>query len=154
MSPQDFCPEQRAPSGAFSNKVSLSPWVNERFPPWGQLLSAHDVARLTRRPPWLLASLTLLGCFPRKCRYRGRGIGWLRSDVLRWLVWTPPSDCHDESASETNQGIDTLPAVSLRQASRCRARRWRGRCLGPEHNASVPSERPGHRQCRSLSYRP
>jgi hypothetical protein len=84
MSPQDFCPEQRAPSGASSNNVTLSPWVNERFPPWEQLLSAHDVARLTRRPPWLLASLTLLGCFPRKCRYRGRGIGWLRADVLRW----------------------------------------------------------------------
>jgi predicted DNA-binding transcriptional regulator AlpA len=66
--------------------VALSPYVNERFPAWEELLSAHDVARLTRRPRWVLASLILLRQFPRKRRYHGRGIGWLRSDVLSWLT--------------------------------------------------------------------
>ena len=70
---------------AAADRVSISPYVNERFPNWEELLSAHDVARLTRRPRWVLASLTLLGRFPRKQRFHGRDIGWLRSDVLTWL---------------------------------------------------------------------
>src|SRR6202051_20894 len=65
--------------------VTLSPWVNERFPNWEELLSAHDVARLTRRPRWMLTSMVFLRRFPRKRRYHGRGIGWLRSDVIHWL---------------------------------------------------------------------
>jgi predicted DNA-binding transcriptional regulator AlpA len=69
-----------------SNNVAISPWVNERFPDWEQLLSARDVARLTRRPRWIVLSLALLGRFPRKRRFHGRGIGWLRSDVLHWLT--------------------------------------------------------------------
>src|SRR3984885_9806933 len=67
------------------HRVSLSPYVNEQFPSWEELLSAHDVARLTRRPRWVVLSLSLLGRFPRKRRFHGRGIGWLRSDVVRWL---------------------------------------------------------------------
>jgi predicted DNA-binding transcriptional regulator AlpA len=67
-------------------RVSLSPYVNEQFPNWEELLSAHDVARLTRRPRWMVLSLTLLGRFPRKRRFHGRGIGWLRSDVIHWLA--------------------------------------------------------------------
>src|ERR1700733_1749379 len=73
-------------SPARSQPVTLSPWVNERCPAWEQLLSAHDVARLTRRPRWILASLMLLRRFPRKRRYHGRGVGWLRSDVIHWLA--------------------------------------------------------------------
>ena len=65
--------------------VSLSPYVNEQFPNWEELLTAHDVARLTRRPRWMLASMILLRGFPRKRRYHGRGIGWLRSDIIHWL---------------------------------------------------------------------
>src|SRR5665213_2276768 len=67
------------------NNVSISKWVNETFPPWDQLLSAHDVARLTRRHRWIFSALTLVGCFPRKLRFQGRGIGWHRRDVARWL---------------------------------------------------------------------
>src|SRR5258708_29219300 len=73
-------------SPAASYRVSLSPYVNEQFPNWEELLSAHDVARLTRRPRWMVLSLTLLGRFPRKRRYHGRNIGWLRSDVVTWLA--------------------------------------------------------------------
>lgn len=65
--------------------VSLSPWVNERFPAWTDLLSAHDVARLTRRPTWVLLSLAAVGRFPRKTYFQGRSVGWLRADVLDWL---------------------------------------------------------------------
>lgn len=85
MSPDEFFPQARAPSAAASQHVTLSQWVNERFPAWEQLLSAHDVARLTRRPRWVVLSMMMLGRFPRKRRYHGRGIGWLRSDVLHWL---------------------------------------------------------------------
>lgn len=66
--------------------VSLSPWVNERLPAWTDLLSAHDVARLTRRPTWVLLSLTAVGRFPRKLCYHGRSVGWLRADVVEWLA--------------------------------------------------------------------
>ncbi len=65
--------------------VTLPPWVNEPPPPFSELISAHDVARLTRRSRWTLSSLMLLGLFPKRRRYLGRPIGWLRADVLEWL---------------------------------------------------------------------
>lgn len=68
-----------------SHNVVLSPFVNERFPAWEELLSAHDVARLTRRPRWVLAGLAFFGQFPRKRCYHGRRIGWLRGEVLGWI---------------------------------------------------------------------
>ncbi len=66
--------------------VTLARWVNEPLPPVQELLSAHNVARLTRRPKLVISSLILLGRFPKKRRYRGRQVGWLRSDVLDWLA--------------------------------------------------------------------
>jgi predicted DNA-binding transcriptional regulator AlpA len=74
------------PSPAAACDVSLSPNVHERFPSWEELLSAYGVVRRTRRPRWLVLSLALLGRFPRKRHFRGRGIGWLRSDVVHWLA--------------------------------------------------------------------
>src|SRR5262245_6724647 len=44
-----------------ASPVTLSPWVNEQRPPLNQLLSAHDVARLTRRHRLVVASLALCG---------------------------------------------------------------------------------------------
>jgi len=67
-------------------QVTLSRWVNEPFPPFQELLSAHDVARLTRRPKLVISGLVLLRRFPQKRRYRGRQVGWLRSDILDWLA--------------------------------------------------------------------
>ena len=66
--------------------VTLSPWVNEPLPPFQELLSAHDVARLTRRPRLVISGLVLLRRFPKKRRFRGRQIGWLRAEVLEWLA--------------------------------------------------------------------
>jgi len=56
--------------------VTLPPWVNESLPAFSDLLSAHDVARLTRRSRWALSGLMLLGLFPKRRRYQGRPIGW------------------------------------------------------------------------------
>jgi predicted DNA-binding transcriptional regulator AlpA len=64
----------------------LSPWVNERCPPINDILSAHDVARLTRRPRWVLIGLCLVGRFPKKARFRGRALGWRRTEVLGWMA--------------------------------------------------------------------
>jgi len=65
--------------------ISLSEWVNEKLPAWDQVLSSRDVARLTRRRPWLIRTLTLLGRFPKQQRFHNRAIGWAKGDVLRWL---------------------------------------------------------------------
>jgi predicted DNA-binding transcriptional regulator AlpA len=84
MNSDESLPVQPA-SPAASCRVSLSPYVNELFPNWEELLSAHDVARLTRRPRWMLASLALVGRFPRKQRFHGRDIGWLKAEVIAWM---------------------------------------------------------------------
>lgn len=68
------------------SNVVISPWVNEPHPPLHKLLSSHDVARLTRRPLWLLTSLSLIGRFPKKARFQGRAIGWRQSEVLDWMA--------------------------------------------------------------------
>jgi predicted DNA-binding transcriptional regulator AlpA len=108
-----------------SRNVVLSPWVNESLPAWEELLSAHDVARLTRRPRWVLASLVLLGRFPRKCRYHGRGIGWLRSDVLDWIAKDLRiASCHPHSASlgRRSAGQICLPLGRAHEPQSDRAR--------------------------------
>jgi predicted DNA-binding transcriptional regulator AlpA len=66
--------------------LTVSPWVNEPYPSLGELLSAHDVARLTRRPRWMLMGLGLIGQFPRRRRLRGQWVGWYRFEVLEWIA--------------------------------------------------------------------
>ena len=73
-------------ASARKTPISISRWINERYPPLQELLSAHDVARLTRRPRWVLAGLCLLGRFPTKLKFRGRAIGWRRSEILDWMA--------------------------------------------------------------------
>src|ERR1700727_4082349 len=82
MNSEESSPVPQPVSRVASHRVSLSPYVNEKFPNWEELLSAHDVARLTRRPRWMVLSLALLGRFPRKRRFHGRSIGWVRCDVV------------------------------------------------------------------------
>jgi predicted DNA-binding transcriptional regulator AlpA len=67
-------------------RVTLSPWVNEQALPWSQILTARDVARLTRRRRWICVGLMWFGRFPRRKTYRGRAIGWLKSEVLEWMT--------------------------------------------------------------------
>jgi predicted DNA-binding transcriptional regulator AlpA len=66
--------------------VVVPRWVNDRCPPLAEILSARDVARLTRRPSWWLLALSVIGHFPCKARFRGRALGWRRADVLAWLA--------------------------------------------------------------------
>lgn len=125
-------PKQRTSGATSPDSVALSRWVNERYPDWEQLLCAHDVARLTRRPRWLLLSMMLIGRFPQKRRFHGRGIGWLRSDVAHWLA-------QDLRTSRCNaHALRVLPSTDSRQLSlslhcgraRTRRRRHRARFLG------------------------
>lgn len=69
-----------------SRKIHISRWINEPLPPSNQLLSAGDVARLTRRPRWLILGMIALRHFPRQWQYCGRPVGWLRSEIVAWLV--------------------------------------------------------------------
>ncbi len=74
------------PKAGSVQPIVVSRWVNEPYPPLTELLGAHDVARLTRRPRWLLVGLTLIGRFPKRARFRGRALGWWLSDVLEWMA--------------------------------------------------------------------
>jgi predicted DNA-binding transcriptional regulator AlpA len=121
MSSDQFSPLERPRSIPASRPVVLSPWVNERFPAWPQLLSAHDVARLTRRPSWLLLSMVMLGRFPRRARFHGRAIGWLRSDVQRWLVAKSCPATHLKTARARRPSIAGQITLPLGRA--CAGRR-------------------------------
>lgn len=74
------------PKPAFSAaNVRLAKRVNEALPALHQVLSAHDVARLTRRRRWVLYALSFIGRFPRQQRFQGHAIGWHRRDLADWL---------------------------------------------------------------------
>lgn len=66
--------------------VSVSRWVNEPLPDVRGLLCSRDVARLTRRPRWVVVGLALVGKFPRRKRFHGRVVGWCRTEVLEWMA--------------------------------------------------------------------
>jgi hypothetical protein len=76
-------------SNATRDRVSLSKWVNEKLPALDQILSARDVARLTRRRWWVVHALTLFGKIPRQQRFHGRAIGWAKRDLENCLVRDP-----------------------------------------------------------------
>jgi predicted DNA-binding transcriptional regulator AlpA len=101
-------------AGRRTMPVTMSPWVNERCPPLHEILSAHDVARLTRRPRWLLCGLTLIGRFPRRQCYHGRALGWRRAEVLEWMA----------------RGLAVVPeGERLNALRRCARRHPRQACL-------------------------
>lgn len=73
-----------------SGDVAICPFINEPLPPSHELLTSRDVARLIRRPKWLFLGLTLIGKFPRRQRFHGRSIGWLKSDIQAWISTSIP----------------------------------------------------------------
>lgn len=75
-----------ATAAATKTEVTISKWVNEGAPSWSDILTAHDVARLTRRHRWQLSAFAWIGRFPKPRRFRGRRLGWLRSEVVNWLT--------------------------------------------------------------------
>lgn len=83
--------------------VSLSRWVNEPLPPWTEILTAHDVARLIRRPPWLVAGMAAIGRFPKKRSFQGRKIGWLKTDILDWMTRDLHLENPQTNARSTNR---------------------------------------------------
>jgi hypothetical protein len=103
-------------------QVLISQWVNEPYPAWDLLLTAHDVARLIRRPPWIIRSLTAVGKFPKKQRFHGKNVGWLKADVLEWMALTsryrvaPIPDkahcCPRRRCESPNQQVPPLKHVS------------------------------------------
>jgi predicted DNA-binding transcriptional regulator AlpA len=123
MSSEAFAPVSSVAPAA-SSRVSLSPYVNERFPNWEELLSAHDVARLTRRPRWLVLSLALLGRFPRKHRFHGHSVGWLRTDVQRWLSKDPKAiPCETQRARTPTSRTMRQAPLPFERAHLCAPRR-------------------------------
>ncbi len=103
-------------------RVALSPWVNERCPPIHDILSAHDVARLTRRPRWVLVGLCLVGRFPKKARFRGRALGWRRTEVLEWMAHGLALRPEDNTRADTHRRAGQMP-LPLRHQEPCSAHR-------------------------------
>ncbi|MGH7745091.1 MAG: hypothetical protein ACREQ5_09870 [Candidatus Dormibacteria bacterium] len=90
-------------------------------------MSAHDVARLTHRPRWVLLSMVMLGQFPRKHCYHGRGIGWLRNDVLDWMSKDlQMRNCHADRAPMLRRRFARQMSLQLQRARACTARRGGG----------------------------
>src|SRR5580692_12536886 len=97
-------------------RVSISRWVNEPYPAWDCILTAHDVARLIRRPPWMIRSLAAVGQLPKRQRFRGKKIGWLKADILDWIartsrywVATPPDKAGYRRRRSDPPGQQRLP---------------------------------------------
>lgn len=135
MEVKAFAPDPNPTPRLRKTPVSMSRWINERNPPLHELLSAHDVVRLTRRPRWVIAGLCLIGRFPKKLKFRGRAIGWRRSDVLEWLarditaVGDHAPAIRSESCRRPRHILLPLKrAASNRFARRCRARRRSSKC--------------------------
>lgn len=85
QSPTDAaCTALNVPTAAC--EVRLPRWVNEPFPEIHAILSGREIARLTRRPRWLLIGMAILGRFPKQRTHSGKAIGWHRADVLDWLT--------------------------------------------------------------------
>jgi predicted DNA-binding transcriptional regulator AlpA len=104
--------------------VRVSPRVNEKLPALNQILSAHDVARLTRRNRWVLYALSFLGRFPRKQRFRGHTIGWDRAEILEWLTPRKPTQPKASTSETTNRYPRPNHAYLWRgTGSLCRMRR-------------------------------
>ena len=64
---------------------------SERIAGIDQVLSTHDVERITGKHRCTVWRWVLAGTFPPK--RAGGGRGWLRSDVERWLQGNERADC-------------------------------------------------------------
>jgi predicted DNA-binding transcriptional regulator AlpA len=100
----------RAPGSSY---VAICPFVNEPLTPWHDLLPSRDVARLILRPKWLFYSLTLIGRFPRRRRFRGRSVRWLRWDIQAWVSTKRQIRGYDRAGCRCKQSYrnaETIPA--------------------------------------------
>jgi predicted DNA-binding transcriptional regulator AlpA len=126
------------PTRVLDRRGFVSTWVNVKIPAWDHVLTAHDIARLTRRQRWILSTLTILGRFPKKQRFRGREIGWLRASVLVWIASrhargapvfrrrTTRHLCRPLERSSTCAALKNLGACFIRQFVRRLTRTYLG----------------------------
>jgi predicted DNA-binding transcriptional regulator AlpA len=125
--------EYRSTAGAVAGRttrvgtVTISPWVNEPLLDLREILSSRDMARLTRRPRWVLCGLALIGKFPRKKRYRGRIVGWCRAEVLEWMT--------------RDLSVETESHERLNAPRRCARRHPRQACLPLECGLACVAKR-------------
>jgi hypothetical protein len=112
-------------------RVSISRWVNEPYPAWDCILTAHDVARLIRRPRWMLRGLAAIGQIPRSHHFHGKHIGWLKADIFEWMASSPRQ-----------------PVAKLTNSPHCARRRH------SSPNQHVPPLRPALRGHGSTSFIP
>ena len=122
-----------ATSSFHAANVRISPRVNEKLPALSQILSAHDVAPLTRRNRWVLYALSFLGRFPRKQRFRGHSIGWDRVEILEWLTPPKPIEPKAPTTGSANRHPRPNHACLWRgpyASCRMRRRRRRHRSMG------------------------
>ena len=120
MSSNKLAPVPQAATSSLSQRVVLSPWVNEPIPPCGQLVSTHELARLTRYPRWLMLGLMIFGRFPRQRRFHGRAIGWLRSEVLAWIERGTQAVRHqhpDAATGASREAANTFEILTERASS-------------------------------------
>jgi predicted DNA-binding transcriptional regulator AlpA len=128
----------RAPDRGRAQRVSLSKWVNESLPSFQELLTSHEVARLTRRHRWVLAALTVAGCFPLKQRFHGRSIGWRRNDVERWLAERSATE-HRNHSRPANIGFTRSPQRDQRYCPIAAAKMRRVGCRSSLQHAARAS---------------
>lgn len=86
-----------------AREVHLPRWVNEPLPNIHAILSGREIARLTRRPRWLLIGMAMLGQFPKQRTHCGKPIGWHHADVLDWLTQHMTIDSDSSSAPRSCQ---------------------------------------------------
>lgn len=130
--------EQRpTPAGS----ITTSPWVNQPLPDLREILSSRDLARLTRRPPWVLSGLAFLGKFPRKRRFRDQWVGWSRAEVVDWLsrdLTITPSDARlngSRRCAEAPGAQGSLPLECISPWTRPRV------CSPPSLRSGVSAKR-------------
>jgi hypothetical protein len=86
--------------------VQASRWMHDRWPNWIAILSAQDLARLTRRAPWIASVLTLLGRCPNQQRLRTHPL----ADCS-----TPSGEGLENSCGRTSHPSFARGAVSARK---------------------------------------
>ena len=101
-------------------RVTISRWVNEPYPAWDQILTAHDVARLIRRSPWVFSSMAAVN--RRRQRFRGKKIGWLKGDIFEWIArssrhWVAGTSAKTNCCRRHRPGLPNQQLLPLRYAS-------------------------------------
>jgi prophage regulatory protein len=79
--------EITAPRLAPARKIEtlLTPLAEPTSSPLDQILSTREIVKLTGRHRVTIYRWIRAGIFPKKHEAQGHKVGWLRSDVERWL---------------------------------------------------------------------